>query len=420
MQLERVGELTKGQLAIKPALTQFNGGEISPQLEGRFDWDKYAYSAKVCKNFIPQVEGGLKRRGGSHFVSLSRQPEVVRFYIKVNFSDNTSVPPDVTIDMGENGKIEYKNSDYFPTPELKLPSSAPEGTLIEYVVSAEGYGVGKGSFEVEKDIVEEVSLVKITDGATLTVETDPVGGIVYINGIKTNDLFVPKNTDIDVIVKFGNNYEYRTANISKNTTMEVSLPIPIFESDKAGVTYLTVEDAAYDVILVGAGGGGSGGSWGDDRKSAGGGGGGGAYFNGRLRLSGKIKITIGEGGYGGKATEKTGQRGGTGGYSSISVDRDGYKFVVVADGGRCGDWGWGDVVTLDQGKGGKVYTYEATQDLIESTDASLDGYGDEPNMAKGAESRYKNYGVGGNGYMKGNGTAGVDGYIRILYKGRYK
>lgn len=60
-------------MGIKPALTQFNGGEISPQLEGRLDWDKYNYSAKLCKNFIPLIEGSLRRRGGSHFVALRKQ-----------------------------------------------------------------------------------------------------------------------------------------------------------------------------------------------------------------------------------------------------------------------------------------------------------------------------------------------------------
>lgn len=39
-------------MAVKPALTQFNGGEISPQLEGRTDWDKYNYSAKLCKTLF--------------------------------------------------------------------------------------------------------------------------------------------------------------------------------------------------------------------------------------------------------------------------------------------------------------------------------------------------------------------------------
>lgn len=419
MQLERVGELTKGQLAIKPALTQFNGGEISPHLEGRFDWDKYAYSAKVCKNFIPQIEGGLKRRGGSHFVSLSRQPKVVTFYIKVNFSDNPSVIPDVTIDMGENGKIVYQTQSN-SIVESKFPYSAPEGTLIEYVVYAEGYGVGKGSFEVEEGFVSEVSLTKITDGATLKVETDPVGGIVYINGIKTDELFVPKNTDIDVTVNFGGTYDYRTANISEDTTLLVSVPVVIFESDKAKISYLTLKDGFYDVIVVGAGGGGSGGSWGDDRKSAGGGGGAGACFIGTLRLSGAVKVTVGAGGYGGKATKKTGTRGGTGGHSSISVNRSGYKFVVYCGGGACGDWGWGDVVTLNQGQGGLFSDYDITKDLIITTETALNGNGDVNSMAEGAKSHYKNYGIGGNGYMKKDGTAGTDGYVKIVYKGGYK
>ena len=70
-------------MAVKPALTQFNGGEISPQLEGRTDWDKYNYSAKLCKNFIPLVEGSLKRRGGTHFVALRKQLGQITLNIKI-------------------------------------------------------------------------------------------------------------------------------------------------------------------------------------------------------------------------------------------------------------------------------------------------------------------------------------------------
>lgn len=422
MQLERVGELTKGQLAIKPALTQFNGGEISPQLEGRFDWDKYAYSAKVCKNFIPQVEGGLKRRGGSHFVSLSRQPKEVGFYIKVNFSDNTSVPPDVTIDMGENGKIEYKNTGYFPIPELSLPSSAPEGTLVEYTVYAEGYGVGYGSFVAEQNYVSEVHLTKIEDGATLTVETSPVGGVVYINGVKKDSLLVPKNTDIDVIVNFGETNSYYKANISEDTTVEVSVPIVMFESNKPQKTYMTFDDALYDVVIVGGGAGASGGAYGNDHKTCGGGGGSGACFVGTVRLFGRTLIEVGSGGAGGECTKKVGKFGGRGGASRIGVryksNENTQYYIVTAGGGYTGDQGYYDVGTLGQGAGGKLTIW--LEDLIESTETASDGNGGKKNCAEGAESLYRQYGRGGDGRWKKDGTSGADGYVKVVYKGRYK
>ena len=54
-------------MSIKPTRMQFNGGELSPWLQGRTDIAKYDKTAKLCRNFIPLVEGSLKRRGGTRF-----------------------------------------------------------------------------------------------------------------------------------------------------------------------------------------------------------------------------------------------------------------------------------------------------------------------------------------------------------------
>ena len=53
-------------------LNQFNGGEISPLLAGRFDLPKYRYSASVMQNCVALAEGALKKRGGTHFVSRTK------------------------------------------------------------------------------------------------------------------------------------------------------------------------------------------------------------------------------------------------------------------------------------------------------------------------------------------------------------
>ena len=59
----------------KPILNQFNGGEISSWLEGRIDLQKYPYSARLMRNFIPLVEGSVVRRGGSHFVASCKEED---------------------------------------------------------------------------------------------------------------------------------------------------------------------------------------------------------------------------------------------------------------------------------------------------------------------------------------------------------
>jgi hypothetical protein len=52
-----------------PVQTSFNAGELSPLLDGRTDLDKYAHALKRCENFIPTVQGPLKRRGGTRYIA---------------------------------------------------------------------------------------------------------------------------------------------------------------------------------------------------------------------------------------------------------------------------------------------------------------------------------------------------------------
>lgn len=56
----------------KPILTSFNGGELSPLLDGRVDQDKYFTGCKTLTNFIPTVQGPVRRRGGTRHVGLAK------------------------------------------------------------------------------------------------------------------------------------------------------------------------------------------------------------------------------------------------------------------------------------------------------------------------------------------------------------
>lgn len=46
----------------------FNGGELSPFLDGRVDFPKYTSGAKEMKNFVPTVYGPMTKRPGTRFV----------------------------------------------------------------------------------------------------------------------------------------------------------------------------------------------------------------------------------------------------------------------------------------------------------------------------------------------------------------
>lgn len=54
--------------------TGFNAGELSPALAGRVDIDDYKFGARFVENFIPEVQGGLKKFYGTTLVSTVSLP----------------------------------------------------------------------------------------------------------------------------------------------------------------------------------------------------------------------------------------------------------------------------------------------------------------------------------------------------------
>lgn len=56
-----------------PFQTSFNAGELSPDLAGRIDLDKYASGVKRLDNFVPLVQGPIERRPGTHHVAEVKQ-----------------------------------------------------------------------------------------------------------------------------------------------------------------------------------------------------------------------------------------------------------------------------------------------------------------------------------------------------------
>ena len=156
---------------VKPVLNQFNGGEISPWLEGRIDLPKYNYSAARMLNFIPLVEGGVKRRGGSHFVAPVKEVDAVLFKIVVE-------PSEATV---------YINNEI--ADELYV---AP-GEKVSYSVKLDGYFPVSGTYVVEEDTTLNISLVSTLYRATLTVKTIPEDADAHQHCGKSGGWFPRRN-----------------------------------------------------------------------------------------------------------------------------------------------------------------------------------------------------------------------------------
>ena len=151
-------------MSVKPAKIQFNGGELSPWLAGRIDIAKYDKTARLCRNFIPLIEGSLKRRGGSRFVAETPETSEVTFTIQ-------TVPFDAKVLI--NGMV--LNS-------LKVAC----GDMVNYEVSADGYETVSGQICVTKKMSLNVVLVSMTERFVLTVDAVPDDAVVKIAGCERN------------------------------------------------------------------------------------------------------------------------------------------------------------------------------------------------------------------------------------------
>ena len=58
---------------VSPALTNFNAGEWGPLTYGRVGIDKYGNSLRQCTNWIPTIQGPLRKRPGTLFKSYPYQ-----------------------------------------------------------------------------------------------------------------------------------------------------------------------------------------------------------------------------------------------------------------------------------------------------------------------------------------------------------
>ena len=69
-----------------PALTNFNAGEISPQMSARIDFDKYPASCSTMENFIPLVQGPAMRRSGTRYVNEVKSSSDRTWLVRFEFS----------------------------------------------------------------------------------------------------------------------------------------------------------------------------------------------------------------------------------------------------------------------------------------------------------------------------------------------
>ena len=189
-------------MSTKPVQNQFNGGEISPLMDGRFDMPVYHQSADILSNFIPVSEGCYKRRGGSHFVSTAKQTAPLSFEIVPTPSDAT-----VTIDN-----------------EWKSSIEGAYGDKISYRVEAKDYTTVTGTTILKQDTVLPITLVSTTDIYTFEIDPTPSDATIFINGIERSSIDIGRNGTVEWQVQ-KEGYDTMTGSevVVADKTLEVEL-----------------------------------------------------------------------------------------------------------------------------------------------------------------------------------------------------
>ena len=77
-------------IKVQPAITQMNNGHIAPIIEGRTDIQVYGYSCRQAENTIPLVYGANKNRGGTIYVTSTKDSTKKAALIPFKVGQNVS------------------------------------------------------------------------------------------------------------------------------------------------------------------------------------------------------------------------------------------------------------------------------------------------------------------------------------------
>lgn len=112
---------------VAPIQNNFNGGEISPLLEGRSDLVQYKTGLSTCLNFIPTVQGALLRRPGTRYVNTVKTSADATRLLPFEFSTTQAY----MIESGDEYFRFYKDH-----AQIQVASVAAWQTSTAYAVGA--------------------------------------------------------------------------------------------------------------------------------------------------------------------------------------------------------------------------------------------------------------------------------------------
>jgi hypothetical protein len=119
------------------AQRSFNAGELSPQLKGRTDLEKYANGCDEMINFLPQVHGPAQKRPGTRFVKEVKDSSKFHRLISFEFSTEQAY----ILEFGENTLRFYADGGIVLSSgvpyEISTPYDSDDLAALDFAQSAD-------------------------------------------------------------------------------------------------------------------------------------------------------------------------------------------------------------------------------------------------------------------------------------------
>jgi hypothetical protein len=161
----------------------FAGGELSPELVGRMDLDKYQTGLALCKNFITLPHGPAQNRPGFAYVNQCKDSTRKVRLIPFSFSADETI----VLEFGHLYIRFHTNGGTLLEPLLVIGDVA--GEFVE--VTSHGYAVGDWVFIYNRfyivATVPDVNHFTVNDlnGAPINVDPTTAGGVNRVHEVAT-------------------------------------------------------------------------------------------------------------------------------------------------------------------------------------------------------------------------------------------
>jgi len=157
---------------VSPIYTSFNGGEFSPLLYGRTDFQKYGTGGKTVLNFISTIQGPLERRPGTMFVAEVKDSSKKTRLLEFEFSTTQAY----IIEAGENYFRFYKDQAQITESGLTITNITQANPAV---VTITGHPYANGDHVYIDSVVgmTEINIPTRYTVANVTANTFELSGI---------------------------------------------------------------------------------------------------------------------------------------------------------------------------------------------------------------------------------------------------